>query len=404
MAHGFESDVWKAGEGHMTIDIVERMAFSKAGISGAASVESARRISRQLALDADKADRAACFPHAMMGLLHQSGLAMAPFPRQYGGADLMAPSAAGVLFEVLRTLGGGDLSVGRLYEGHVNAVALVARYGTPQQLGALADEVRNGAWSGVWSADDGMGLTLERKGDRWGLLGRKVLCSGAGALTRPVVVARATDGPILILLRLEQGERADLSAWTPLGMRSTATGSVQCCGLTIGTEDMVGKPGDYLREPFYRGGGWRFCAVQLGAIETLIDLYKAHLHLTRRISDPFQQQRVAQCAAAAYGAHLGTERAARVTSVPDAFAPDAVATTGLTRILVERAGMEVIDHVQRGVGLRALVQPNPIERVIRDLSTYLRQPTPDTAMTDAAGHILARSGPLRHLWAWEDVA
>jgi hypothetical protein len=53
-------------------------------------------------------------------------------------------------------------------------------------------------------------------------------------------------------------------------------------------------------------------------------------------------------------------------------------------MVTERAALDVIEAVQRGVGLSSFIRPNPIERICRDLSTYLRQPVPDLAMSDAA--------------------
>jgi hypothetical protein len=44
----------------------------------------------------------------------------------------------------------------------------------------------------------------------------------------------------------------------------------------------------------------------------------------------------------------------------------------------------VMETVQRGVGLTSFVRPHPIERISRDLATYLRQPVPDMAMRDGA--------------------
>jgi hypothetical protein len=43
-----------------------------------------------------------------------------------------------------------------------------------------------------------------------------------------------------------------------------------------------------------------------------------------------------------------------------------------------------METVQRGVGLTSFIRPNPIERISRDLATYLRQPVPDLAMSDGA--------------------
>jgi hypothetical protein len=53
---------------------------------------------------------------------------------------------------------------------------------------------------------------------------------------------------------------------------------------------------------------------------------------------------------------------------------------------------------QRSVGLQAFLRPNPIERMSRDLATYLRQPGPDRALTDAAAGILAQPVGAQDLW------
>ena len=94
------------------------------------------------------------------------------------------------------------------------------------------------------------------------------------------------------------------------------------------------------------------------------------------------------------------QRAAeRVEAATPGDAADAVALVGLARQVTERAGMEIIDLVQRGIGLRSLMRPNPVERVIRDLSTYLRQPGPDAALLDAARRALDADRPPSRLWS-----
>lgn len=56
----------------------------------------------------------------------------------------------------------------------------------------------------------------------------------------------------------------------------------------------------------------------------------------------------------------------------------------MTRMVTERAALDVIEAVQRGAGLQVFIRPDPIERICRDLATYLRQPVPDLAMSNAA--------------------
>ena len=42
--------------------------------------------------------------------------------------------------------------------------------------------------------------------------------------------------------------------------------------------------------------------------------------------------------------------------------------------------------VQRSLGLSAFGQGNLVERICRDLGTYLRQPAPDEVLTEAAAY------------------
>ena len=71
------------------------------------------------------------------------GLLAAVLPLNYGGTGLLGlPSS-----EVLRSIGSGSLPLGRLFEGHVNAVELVVRYGDHQRVELVAEEARQGRCS-----------------------------------------------------------------------------------------------------------------------------------------------------------------------------------------------------------------------------------------------------------------
>jgi alkylation response protein AidB-like acyl-CoA dehydrogenase len=327
-----------------------------------------------------------------------SGLLMAPFSALEGGEDLLAPERHRDLVKVLRGLGSVDLSISRLIEGHFNAVALICRYGTSAQIEAVANAVADGAISGVWGADDAAGLRAECDGQGWRLTGCKVLASGAGFVTRPVVTAHGEAGQIMLLPRLQHGERADVSGWTAQGMRSTATGGVDFSGMALDGDQVLGKPGDFMRQPLFSGGAWRFCAVHLGAAERLVDLFREHLLSRGRESDPYQLQRIAQCVAATTTAAFWVAESARHLAEGLRAPGDIVAFVNLTRMITERAALDVLEAVHRGVGLNAFMRPHPIERISRDLSTYLRQPVPDLAMTDAARAILASAQPTATLW------
>jgi alkylation response protein AidB-like acyl-CoA dehydrogenase len=313
---------------------------------------------------------------------------MAAFPEAHGGVGLADPEHKVELCTLLRILGAADLSLARLFEGHVNAITLVMRYGSLPQIEQLAANVRRGDLTGVWGAEDETGLNRSPHGDGWRLEGRKILASGAGFVRRPLVTLTTPSGPIMYLLDLAGDGRVDLGGWRALGMRATATGTVDLTGLTVGASNQIGEPGDYLRQPAFSGGAWRFCAAHLGAIERLTELYRAQLRARGRGEDPYQLQRLGQCAAACGTALFWIEEAARRVADESQEPAGVVAFANLTRMVTERAALDVMEHVQRGVGLTAFVRPNPIERICRDLATYLRQPVPDLAMADAARAVL----------------
>ncbi len=338
---------------------------------------------------AGRADEAGAIEQTVLTALRESGLTIAMFTPAFGGAGLGDFDHQATLCTILRILGAADLSLARLFEGHANAVMLVLRYGTEAQIAALADDVRKGALSGVWGAEDTTGLQRVRSGDCWALHGGKILASGAGLIERPLVTVGSDEGQLLYLLTLKSGERSNTTSWVPLGMKATASGRVNLTGMIVGRAEQIGLAGDFMRQPFFSAGAWRFCAAQLGAMERLVALYAEQLRTRGRDGDPYQLERVAQCAAACGTALFWIEEAARRFG-DESLGPSAVvAFANLTRMVTERAALDVLERVQRGVGLPAMMRTNPIERIGRDLSTYLRQPVPDLAMSDAARSILA---------------
>lgn len=314
---------------------------------------------------------------------------IAMFDPVFGGAGLGDVEHQQTLCAILRIVGAADLSLARLFEGHANAVMLVSRYGNDTQIASFAEDVRKGALSGVWGAEDAVGLRRDRRAHCWALDGDKIFASGAGFIERPLITVGSPEGQLLYLLALKPGERSDTTSWVPLGMKATASGRVNLTGIIVGPTEQIGFPGDFMRQPFFSAGAWRFCAAQLGAMERLATLFAEQLQARGRDGDPYQLERVAQCAAACGTALFWIEEAARRFGDESLEPSSVVAFANLTRMVTERAALDVLERVQRGVGLPGFMRTNPIERISRDLSTYLRQPVPDLAMSDAARAVLA---------------
>ena len=347
--------------------------------------------------NASSYDRDGAFPSSDVAALHRAGLLTAPLPRDLGGQALTGVALA----DILRNIGFGSLPLGRLLEGHVNAVALVRRYGQPDQLAAVADDVGKGKLLGVWNTDDEHGLRLVADRGSLRLEGRKILASGAGHIERPIVTA--TDGSgarLMVMPCLRLGEKADLSTWRAHGMRASATGAVDFSGLIIGAHQVIGRDGDYERQPTFSGGAWRFAAVHVGGMERLLDLLREHLRRTRRGGDPHQAARLGQAAIATETARLWVERAATYAEdpAPAQSADQIVAYVNFARLAVERAALDLLELIHRSVGLQAYMRTNPIELFSRDLATYLRQPGPDRALNGAAAWVLESAAPTGELW------
>ena len=358
---------------------------------------SAREVAERAFARASAYDEDGAYPAADVHALHELGLLTAVLPVKWGGAGLSGLS----LSEILRSIGSGSLPLGRLFEGHVNALELALRYGNQQPIELVAEEARAGKLFGVWNTDDLNGLRLMRRHGRSWLEGRKILASGAGHVERPLVTATDEDGRrLMVLPNLSGPGRADLSRWTAQGMRASATGSVDFTGVEVQPIEIVGGEGDYERQPWFSGGAWRFAAVHLGGMERLFDLLRRHLQETNRGRDPHQAARLAEAAMAIETGRLWVARAATIVRGPlGSRAPEQlVAYVNLARLAVEAAALELMQLVQRSVGLQAFLRPNPIERISRDLATYLRQPGPDRALTDAAAWILAQPVGTQDLW------
>lgn len=328
------------------------------------------------------------FPVRSFEALADSGLMTAPLPRALGGNGLGTdPHALTLLLRVLANVGRGSLPVGRIYEGHVNALILVCTYGTQAQQEQAARDAHNGKIFGVWNTGAGDDVQMTRTPTGALLEGAKVFCSGAGYVDRPLV-----NGPIdgegwqMALVPMEHFDLPiDLKWWTAEGMRATRSGRVDFSGVELPDDWLIGTEDDYHREPHFNGGSVRFAAVQLGGAQALFDACRDHLLSLGRTGDAHQQMRLGEVAVALETGYLWLNGAARLLD-SSASNADKVAYAQMTRTAIERVCLDVMERVDRSVGARGLLAPSPIERIGRDLRLYLRQPATDAVVTAAGAH------------------
>ncbi len=291
--------------------------------------------------------------------------------------------AAADLLTTLRFIGGADLSLGRIYEGHVNAAQLVQAYGSAAQREMLAHDLVAGRIYGVWNTEPAPGMQIEQVAGGHRLSGAKSFATGAGHIDKALITASRADGrKQMVLANLsDTAARVDNSAWQVRGMRGTKSGTLDFDGMVVGDDALIGRAGDYEQEPRFSAGAWRFTAVQLGAVEALVRHWRDHLVATNKADDPIQRARIGAAIVATRSAGLWVERAARLA---ESGSPHAIAHVLMTRGVVEEAGLLVMEGAARSIGTASFFANSRVDRITRDLGLYLRQPVPDQARDRAA--------------------
>jgi alkylation response protein AidB-like acyl-CoA dehydrogenase len=339
--------------------------------------------------------------------LRRAGLMAAPLRQELGGAGLgIEAGVTHTLLRLLKQIGWGNLAVGRIYEGHVNGLQLVQTFGTQEQIEQYASDARDRhKVFGVWNAEAADGVRLiPLAGGRYRLEGSKTFCSGVGCVDRPFVNGALPDGrwQMCVVPLDEVVTCTDTTWWQPSGMKATASYKVDFSGVELDARSLIGEPDDYHRQPWLSGGAIRFAAVQFGGAEALFDATRKYLQDLKRTADPYQEMRLGQMAIALESGNLWLQGAAdhlaqyspMFGGSPDEMQPEAdrlITYANMMRTAIEQICMDMIQLCERSVGTRGLLPPHPMERIIRDLTLYLRQPNFDAVLADVGKYALCQT-------------
>lgn len=284
----------------------------------------------------------------------------------------------------LMQIGAANLSVGRLWEGHVNALRLIRLYGSPAQAEHAKQVIKDGGLLGVWGANGGTPTTAE-----YGVLqGEKIFASGLGTVTHALITLNSGAQVQLALIDVTAPKRGDATQWDMLGMRATASGTYDFSGLPLGEDALIGAPGDYLKEPHFIGGVWRIAALQAGAAAGLIDAAASTLRDMDRLEAEAQLARLMQVLMRVWAGMALVERAGQA-SVGDHEEETIVSTSIAARLYTEEVALDTIKAVEQSLGLRHFTASSETGRMARDLSVYLRQAARDAFLQRAAGQALS---------------
>ena len=321
--------------------------------------------------------------------LHEAGTLWDALPEGLSGAAGWSDAPTTVA-ETLRQVGRASLPLARLVEGHVNAAQLIDVYATDAVKARTCALVREGGLLGVWGAEAAAPVRAEPAAEGWRLSGSKTFCSGLGPVRLALVSAAVEGGVGLFAVEVDDPARADPDQWRVSGMRATTSGGYDLAGVTLGADAMLGSVGDYYAEPYFLGGMYRICAVQLGGAEALLDALAARLSKIGKANDPLSQHRVGRGAAWVRAIEAITARIAAAVAhgaPADVIADEAV----LAREGVERCATALLEIVDRAGGTEAHREPSDLSRLRRDLAFYLRQAALDERLRLAGALRLHRA-------------
>ena len=361
--------------------------FRKETIKLTERIESIVEFARQEAAETDSVES---FPEKTLQKIIESGLLTAFFPKENGGFGLGTESGTqSELLNILKILGRANLVIGRVVEGHFNAVLLTKFFGASEQLNNFAEIIRTeNAVSGVWNTEAANGVTIGKsKKGAFQMSGWKTFATGVDFVEYPIVNGELKGkGWQMCLVPLKKFQvETDASWWSPMGMKATRSFRVCFDDVELSADDLIGAANDYYRQPLFSGGAIRFAAVQLGGAEAIFDETRQYLQKLERTEDVFQQMRIGKMAIEIEAGNLwlgvAAEKFEKYLSNPcEKTSEEFLNYANMMRTAIGEICRKTIVLCEESVGARGLNQPFHFGRIIRDLSIYLRQPAPDAAL------------------------
>lgn len=162
----------------------------------------------------------------------------------------------------LRDQSANDASVGRLFEAHTDAIAILFEAGVqPPSFTALA----------VWASGPTTSTFLDKKGDSFVLNGKRSFCGGASIVDAALVTADSPQGERLVLVDLRRsGVFVDSASWKSEAFRDAGIATVQFSDARVAPGALIGPPGWYGTRPGFWYGAVGVAAMWAGITDSLL--------------------------------------------------------------------------------------------------------------------------------------
>ena len=308
--------------------------------------------------------------------LIDAGLDQLPLPA--GGATLQR-------WRALSDVASHDLSLGKLFESHADALAIL------QELGDTEGAPPGSSW-GVWAAEppDARVLISPSADHRVTLTGKKSWCSGAAHLSHALITVWDAEGngPFLAKVSLRQeGVCVSPQGWNAVGMAATDSVDVHFSGACA---TLVGDAGAYLRRPgFWQGGAGIAACWYGGAVRLAQALGKSARPPAGAGGNAFRYAALGKVdLALQQTAALLREAAAWIDAHPR---DDAHLSAIRVRMAAEDCAVQVLHQTGRSLGAAAFCKDAAFARMAADLPVFIRQSGGERDAS-AVGELIAVSG------------
>ncbi|WP_341953554.1 acyl-CoA dehydrogenase family protein [Salinibacterium sp. TMP30] len=281
---------------------------------------------------------------------------------------LVGAGSTATLWSALATVAAADVTVARVVEPHLDALAILSQ-AKPSDLDRVA-VAEDSTW-GVFAAESPEAqLDAAESADGWKLTGTKAWCSLAGSLSHALITAH-TGGSSrrLFAVALDQpGVVVREGEWHANGLSAIASGAVD---FTTVDAVPVGEDGWYFHRPGFAWGGIGVAACWWGGA----------VGIARRAFDAARDREPDQVAlmhlgaldVALYTARVALATAAETVDDPATDRDAAKIVAHRTRTVAARVSEEVIERVGHALGPGPLsLEPDHARRVA-DLQLYVRQ-------------------------------
>ena len=268
----------------------------------------------------------------------------------------------------LLSLGAGDLTVARVVEPHLDAMAITAQAAAE---GGAAPPPGDGAW-GVYAAH-GPGhhlLAATDEGGGWLLTGRKPWCSLAAELGHAVITAHTgpdTTRAFAVALG-HPGVRHPEQDWVSRGLTRVRSTTLELDGVP-GTP--LGEDGWYLERPGFAWGGIGVAAVWLGAAQALLATLRAAAE--RRPPDQIALAHLGQADSLVHGSLSVLDAAAGAIGAGAAVGSRGAVLAHRVRASCAGTAEGLVAIVGHALGPGPLTADEEHARRVADLTVYVRQ-------------------------------